>query len=248
MSNNIFYKALAAVSTVLMNLPKRSLIKATIWLATFPTIFFTVKNGPLYAEESKGFYAPSSFGSSLINKGTWEARISNLDYKGDLTFDDGTSWGTGIGYDFGNRRIEIFYSQSSNNIKGITAEMIEDTLNPITADASASGKLNINNFMINTYFDFPIGEKFETYLGGGVGGSKINIDRITVASKEISANNTSKFSYQGTLGLSYTISKNLKIFGQGTYSGISNTSQAINKYGIACDNSINYSSGFSLRF
>ena len=233
---------------ILMNLPNRSLLKATILLATLPTFFFTVKHGSLQAEESKGFYVPSSFGYSLINKGTWEAEISSLDYKGDLKFDEGSSWGTGIGYDFGNRRIEIFYSQSSNNIKGITAEMIEDTLNPIAADANASGKLNINNFMINTYFDFPIGEKFETYLGGGVGGSKINIDSITVANKEINANNTSKFSYQATLGLSYSISNNLNIFGQGTYYGIHKSNQASNKYGIGLDNSINYSSGFSLRF
>ena len=102
--------------------------------------------------------------------------------------------------------------------------------------------------MINGYLDFPIGKRFTPYIGAGIGGSKLNIDNITVDGDELESANTWLFGYQGKLGLSYALNKNLNIFGEGTYSAFSDLGAAGEKYGLESNSDINYRAGLTLKF
>ena len=91
-------------------------------------------------------------------------------------------------------------------------------------------------------------KKFTPYIGGGIGGSKLEIDNITVVNEELKAANTWLFGYQGKLGLSYSISQNLKIFGEGISSRFSDLGAAGEKYGLESDIDLSYRGGFRLNF
>ena len=204
------------------------------------TYFTEVKS-----EESTGLYLTGNIGTSSFTSADWKAEVSGSDYKGDLKFDAGTGWELGLGYDFGRFRSELSYGNSKNDIKSISAK-----INGTSADSSASGDLNINSILINGYLDFPIGEqkKLAPYLGAGIGGSKLDIDNITVDGEELESANTWLFGYQAKLGLSYSLNEKLNIFGEGTYSAFSDLGVAGEKYGLESNSDINYRAGFRLRF
>jgi len=238
------------------------LTKATIVIIPLPMAFFVDNYKALKAEESRGFYLTGSYGSSAINEADWKAKInlsidnisSDVNHKGTLKFKNGTGLDTGLGYDFGRFRTELSYSQSNNEIKSIKAEIDEDVLGfPVKgtqAQASASGDLNISNIFINSYLDFPIGnkKKFTPYFGGGIGGSKLDIDDITVSGEEVKGASIWLFGYQWKLGLNYSISKNLNIFGEGVSSGFSDLGVAGEEYGLESTSDLSYRGGFRLNF
>jgi len=229
---------------------KTIIIKVSITFATLPIIILGTCYKDAKAEDSKGLYINGNFGSSAINKADWKATISEIDYKGKLKFKDGSGWETGLGYDFGRLRTELTYGQSNNDIKSITAQINEGLNKGTTADATALGDLQITNIFLNSYLDFPIGEekKFTPYIGGGIGGSKLAIDNITVVNEELKAANTWLFGYQWKLGLNYSISQNLNIFGEGTSSGFSDLGAAGDKYGLESNSDLSYRGGFRLNF
>ena len=199
------------------------------------------------SEESTGLYLTGNIGTSSFTSADWKAEVSGSDYKGDLKFDAGTGWELGLGYDFGRFRSELSYGNSKNDIKSISAK-----INGTSADSSASapGDLKINSILINGYLDFPIGKqkKLTPYLGAGIGGSKLDIDNITVAGEELESANTWLFGYQAKLGLSYSLNNKINIFGEGIYSAFSDLGAAGEKYGLGSNSDINYRAGFRLRF
>ena len=85
---------------------KKSLVAAIMLSTSF--------GGTAIAEEVKGLYVTGNYGSSGINKADWKATVSDLDYKGQLKFEDGSGWETGLGYDLGRVRTELTYGQSNN--------------------------------------------------------------------------------------------------------------------------------------
>ncbi len=202
------------------------------------------------SEELKGLYFTGNIGTSSFTSADWKAEVNGLDHKGDLKFDDGTGWELGLGYDFGRVRTELSYGNSNNEIKSISAKINEGTLMGTSVESSASGDLKIKNILINGYLDFPLGEqkKLTPYLGAGIGGSKLDIDNITVAGEELESASTWLFGYQAKLGLSYLLNNNVNIFGEGIYSAFSDLGVAGEKYGLGSNSDINYRAGFRLRF
>ena len=245
-----------------MNSLWTNLTKASIVMISLPITFFASNYKALKAEESRGFYLTGSYGSSAITKADLKAKInlsidnisSDVNHKGTLKFKNGSGLDTGLGYDFGRFRTELSYSQSNNEIKSIKAEIDEDVLGfPVKgtqAQASASGDLNISNIFINSYLDFPIGnkKKFTPYFGGGIGGSKLDIDDITVSGEEVKGASIWLFGYQWKLGLNYSISKNLNIFGEGVSSTFSDLGVAGDEYGLESSSDLSYRGGFRLYF
>ena len=225
--------------------PNTFLAMVSLPIIILGTYFTEVKS-----EESTGLYLTGNFGTSSFTSADWKATVGGLSHTGDLIFDDGTGWEAGIGYDFGRVRTELSYANSNNDIESISAIIDEGILSGTAVDSSASGDLKIKNIMISGYLDFPIGEqkKWTPYLGGGIGGSKLDIDNITVDGEELESSNTWLFGYQAKLGLSYSLNKGIDIFGEGIYSAFSDLGAAGEKYRLESNSDINYRAGFRLRF
>ena len=228
----------------------KKLSKKFLVMASLPITIIATNPTEVKSEESKGLYFTGNYGTSSFTSADWKAKVNDLSYKGDIKFDGSTGWELGLGYDFGILRTEISYSNSNNDIKSISASINEGILKGTSVESSASGDLKINSILINGYLDFPIGKqnKFAPYLGAGIGGSKLDIDNITVDGEELESANTWLFGYQAKLGLSYSLNKKLNIFGEGTYSAFSDLGAAGEKYGLASNSDINYRAGFRLRF
>ena len=229
---------------------KSKFSKIFIAIASLPITISATNFTEVKSEESKGLYFTGNIGTSSFTSADWKAEVNGLAYKGDLKFDDGTGWELGLGYDFGRLRTELSYGNSNNNIKSISAKINEGTLSGTSVESSASGDLKIKNILINGYLDFPIGEqkKFAPYIGAGIGGSKLDIDNISVAGEELESANTWLFGYQAKLGLSYSLNNKINIFGEGIYSAFSDLGAAGEKYGLGSNSDINYRAGFRLRF
>ena len=209
------------------------------------TYFTEVKS-----EESTGLYLTGNIGTSSFTSADWKGEVSGLAYKGDLKFDDGTGWELGLGYDFGRFRSELSYGNSNNDIKSISAKINEGILSGTSVESSASGDLKISSILINGYLDFPIGKqkKLTPYLGAGIGGSKLDIDNITVAGEELESANTWLFGYQGKLGVNYALTNSFNIFGEGTYSVFSDMGVAGDEYALESSSDVNYRAGVTLKF
>ncbi len=233
-----------------MNSLKTNIIKVSIVFATLPITILVASHEQAKAEDPKGLYLTGSYGSSAINTADWKATISDIDYKGKLKFRSGSGWETGLGYDFGRLRTELTYGQTSNDIKNMTAQINEGTNIGASVDSHASGDLKITNIFFNSYLDFPIGteKRFTPYIGGGIGGSKLEVDDIKVVNEEVKAANAWLFGYQVKVGLSFSITQNLNIFGEGTSSSFSDLGVAGDKYGLASDSDFSYRGGFRLNF
>ena len=119
-----------------------------------------------------------------------------------------------------------------------------------TAEANASGELKVKNIFINSYLDFPIGEKKKIipYFGGGIGGTNLKMDNITVVNEEVESAEVWLFGYQAKLGLGYSVSQNFELFGESIYSGFSDLGIAGDKYGLSSESNFNYKAGLRIRF
>ena len=200
------------------------------------------------SEVRSEFYITGNYGTQSYTSADWKATVNNLAHKGDISFDDGTGWEGGLGYDFGWLRTEVSYGKSINEIEGITAEIDEGPLRGTPVASSASGDLKVNNILINGYIDLPLGKKFTPYIGGGVGASKLDIDNIIVDGEVLESANTWLFGYQGKLGVNYALTKTFNIFGEGTYSVFSDMGAAGDEYALESSSDVNYRAGVTLKF
>ena len=224
------------------------ILKKLLLALALPITILGINQNEVSSEESKGIYLTGNYGTSSFTSADWKATVNNLAHKGNLKFDNGTGYEAGLGYDFGRLRTELSYGESTNAIDSITATINEGNLSGTSVTSSASGDLKINNILINGYLDFPVGKKFTPYIGAGIGGSKLDIDNITVEGEVLESASTWLFGYQGKLGLSYGLTSNFNIFGEGTYSAFSDLGAAGEKYGLESSSDINYRAGLSIKF
>ena len=200
------------------------------------------------SEVRSEFYITGNYGTQSHTSADWKATVSGLAHKGDISFDDGTGWEGGLGYDFGWLRTEVSYGESLIEIEGISAVREVGPLSGTPVASSASGDLKVNNILINGYIDVPLGKKLTPYIGGGVGASKLDIDNIIVDGDVLESANTWLFGYQGKLGVNYALTKSFNIFGEGTYSVFSDMGAAGNEYALESSSDVNYRAGVTLKF
>ena len=194
------------------------------------------------------FYITGNYGTQSHTSADWKATVNDLAHKGEITFDEGTGWEGGLGYDFGWLRTEVSYGQSINEIEGISAVIDEGPLSGNGVQSSASGDLKVNNILINGYIDIPLGKKLTPYFGGGVGASKLDIENIIVDGEVLESASTWLFGYQGKLGVNYALTKTFNIFGEGTYSVFSDMGAAGDEYALESSSDVNYRAGVTLKF
>ena len=71
---------------------------------------------------------------------------------------------------------------------------------------------NVTSFMANTYFDIPINDKIDFYLGGGAGLAIYRADiEVENSSRYVNNSNDTIFAYQFMAGITYSIDPNYDI-------------------------------------
>lgn len=112
--------------------------------------------------------------------------------KGKASYDDGAGFGVALGYDFGNR----FRAEGELVVRNNEAEANLVTI-PAGATARVDGDFDTTALMINGYYDIPVGEKTEFYLGAGFGGAAHDSEN--------------EVAYQGMVGAAYNIKQDMDL-------------------------------------
>ncbi len=116
-----------------------------------------------------------------------------------------TGWLAGgkIGYDFLGPRVdlEVGYGRTGNNV-----------FFPGSAVSGSSGQMNV---MANAYYDFMVQERFNPYIGAGVGIAFVDSNQ---------ALGSTQFAWQAMIGAQYHIDSSWAIGLEGRYMGTTNPS------------------------
>jgi len=101
-----------------------------------------------------------------------------------------------------NGRVEIEYSQRSSNFN--QAEFTNGTV-------SASGSLDVQSLMFNSFVVFPTKTRFSPYIGLGIGGAIINVDNLVVAGFPMVNDDNFSFAWQVGGGMEISLTKSLRM-------------------------------------
>ena len=185
---------------------------------------------PALAEEKEGtgWYGTAGIGFLSPNNPSGDECTTILtskvcvDY--DYTFDTALSGEIGVGYDFGQFRVETTYSRSNTSLSKVSADITVDGTKFATLSSKVNdGNTNLNSFLVNGYIDFDTKSKFVPYVGGGIGYTNVNFSSYTVKNAAIEskagAGSAGTFGYQAKAGLTYLASEKIDIFGEAIFSG-----------------------------
>lgn len=127
-------------------------------------------------EPARGIYVVARGGASI--NPDQKLDVSNL--PASSTFSEKTKYKTGVtgqiggGYDFGMFRIEQTVGYTSSDLKLDDAQ---------TGGFAASGKTKSLSMSVAGYVDIPVSTMFVPYVGGGIGGARVeaNLARVTAS-------------------------------------------------------------------
>jgi len=147
------------------------------------------------------------------------------DVDGEIKYDPGFSGNLGVGYDFGNWRVEGTYGYSS-----FTTESIKLMEGGVTLNSPLSTNVTSHSFKVAGFYDINTGEdsKFSPYLGARAGLVKSNLDGITasvdVDGTAVSVNtdddSDTAFTYEFVAGMSKSVSDEADLFVETGWVGI----------------------------
>ncbi len=120
----------------------------------------------------------------------------------------------GIGYDFGNQwRVEGTYSHGGGDIDGCN-----ETKNSGVSCTITDGNVDTSTFLVSGYYDFKLNDsKLKPFIGGGIGTSNFDIDKVKISSTSYNVGDDSTFTWQLKLGAAYEVSEKADIFIEGFY-------------------------------
>ena len=151
-------------------------------LALISSLFIGMSPTALLADEGH-FYFSGNIGGSQIGD------IDVVGVGSDIEFDSGTSFEAGIGYDFGQTRLEVSWQRHQTDGASWLGFAIE-------ADAVSDSILG------TLYYDFRDEMQWSPFIGASIGSSDVEIDGVSESS----------FTYGITGGISYKTSPTTDVF------------------------------------
>lgn len=125
----------------------------------------------------------------------------------DAEFDEGYNLTGAVGYDYGDLRSEIEITYRDND------------LDSVTGLADASGEVNSTAFMLNGYYDIPMGSVVTPYVGAGVGVAHVNAEDFTAGGASIADEDDTVFAYQAMAGVEMNVAPQVDLYTEYKYFG-----------------------------
>ena len=145
-------------------------------------------------EKNKGTYIVGSVGVGAMN----DIRFAPSLGGGLATFDSDFSGEIGIGYDFGNIRTDLAYSQTTTPLKGTSAVDVD-----------------VTSYFLSASYDWRADKKWQPYIGLGIGASTVDVNLATsVGNTTVTAGDDDILTAKVKLGVTYEASKNIDVFGE----------------------------------
>ncbi len=170
-----------------------------------------VAAGSAVTPVGKDFYATNAVGFSSPRD--WEAQLEEIELEIDLG--DGVAGEIAIGHRLNNWRLEASYGLNYSSWKSMK---VTSSTSEAEAKIGMKGRINVQTFLISSFYDFKNKSKFTPYLGGGLGLSQINSPEVTVVLdgfSETTAINSLAPSGKLIAGTSYELTQTKDIFIEG---------------------------------
>lgn len=149
-------------------------------------------SAPASAQEN--WYLGLSAGPNWLSEST----VSGGGTSNDVDFDLGYGILGKAGFGFMNNfRSELELGYRSNDVDSTNASGV-----------SASGDVNAWTLFANLYYDFMPKEKFNPFIGIGLGGARVDVDNARVNATRVLDDSDTAFAYQGIIGASYALTDN----------------------------------------
>lgn len=146
------------------------------------------------AEKTKGTYIVGSVGTGGMN----DIRFAPSLGGGLAEFDPDFSGEIGIGYDFGNIRTDLTYSQTTTPLKGTSAVDVD-----------------VTSYFLSASYDWRADKKWQPFIGLGIGASTVDVNLATsVGGTIITAGDDDILTAKVKIGVNYEASMNVDIYGE----------------------------------
>jgi len=160
--------------------------------------------GTAVAAPHHGYYAGVWFGTSTFETSKAGDDLGSFN----LEADDGSLWGVSFGHDLPrqrsgtNGRVEIEYSHRSNSFNSGQFS---------NGNFAASGDVQVESLMFNSFAVFPNQTRVSPYLGLGLGGAQLTVDHLQIDGQPFIDDDSLTFAWQVGVGLDFAVTSFLRV-------------------------------------
>jgi len=170
-----------------------------------------VAAGSAVAPVGKDFYATNAVGFSSARH--WETQLEEFELEIDLS--DGVAGEVAFGRKLNNWRLEASYGLNYSSWKSMK---VTSSTSEAEAKIGMKGRINVQTFLLSSFYNFENQSKFSPYLGGGLGLSQLGSPKVTMTHGDNSytdAVNDLALSGQLTAGVTYKLDDTNDIYLEG---------------------------------
>ena len=161
------------------------------------------------AEESENkMYITGAVGRNF----PMERHNKGAEFDYDERTDPGMSGEVGIGYDFGALRIEATYSLDYSKLDDYYKSSTKTTYKYLSGGDSKK-----QSIFLSGYWDIFRNSRWTPYVGGGIGYSTLNVERVSDYSATYNSYDPTVFAYQLKAGVSCAATSDVTIFLEGVF-------------------------------
>ena len=132
-----------------------------------------VAAGSAVAPVGKDFYASNEVGFSSARD--WETQLEEFELE--INLSDGVAGEIAFGRKLNNWRLEASYGLNYSSWKSMK---VTSSTSEAEAKIGMRGRINVQTFLISSFYDFKNKSKFSPYVGGGLGLSQLGSPKITM--------------------------------------------------------------------
>ena len=132
-----------------------------------------VAAGSAVAPVGKDFYATNTVGFSSPRD--WEAQLEEVETEIDLS--DGIAGEVAFGRKLNNWRLEASYGLNYSSWKSMK---VTSSTSEAEAKIGMKGRINVQTFLLSSFYNFENQSKFSPYVGGGLGLSQLGSPKVTM--------------------------------------------------------------------
>ena len=132
-----------------------------------------VAAGSAVAPVGKDFYATNAVGFSSAR--AWETQLEEVELEIDLS--DGIAGEIAIGHRLNNWRLEASYGLNYSSWESMK---VTSSTSEAEAKIGMKGRINVQTFLLSSFYNFENQSKFSPYVGGGLGLSQLGSPKVTM--------------------------------------------------------------------
>lgn len=147
-----------------------------------------------------GPYVQGNLGLSIVQ----DSEISGGGLTADVDFDNGFTFGGGVGYRFAPFRVQADLSYRESDVESVDFGAL--------GVLDGAGDVSVFTPMLNAFYDIDLGGRIVPFIGGGIGFAFVDVDSDNSATLVVNDSDNA-FAWNAIGGASFGITDNVAIVG-----------------------------------